>query len=114
MPTSAKVSLSQRALTSCSEASSIPATLRGGPGQPPALRLPTPTRVRTVELNEILDPATGAPTEVLLNNLGFHQHVAGGTVIPRQTSIETPKLNTVEEWDIVNTTGDAVVPFIIL
>jgi FtsP/CotA-like multicopper oxidase with cupredoxin domain len=86
----------------------VPATLRGGAGQPPALALPTPTRTRTVELNEILDPATGAPTEVLLNNLGFHQHLPGGDVVfPRTTSIETPVLNTVEQWDIVNTTEDA-------
>jgi FtsP/CotA-like multicopper oxidase with cupredoxin domain len=84
----------------------VPTTLRGGTGQPPALPTLTPTRTRTVLLNEILDPAPGAPTEVLINNLGFHEHVDGSTVIPRQTDIETVHLNTVEEWDIVNTTAD--------
>jgi spore coat protein A len=89
------------------EPSRVPSILRTGETHAP-LVMPTPTATRTVELNEVLDPATGAPTEVLLNNLGFHQHVPGdGTLIPRTTSIETPVLNTVEEWDIVNTTVDA-------
>ena len=85
----------------------VPATLRGAKGQPRPLRMPVAGSVRNVELNEIADPATDEPTEVLLDNLGFHQHLAGGVVVPRTTSIETPKLNTVEEWDIANTTVDA-------
>ncbi|MGZ6825908.1 MAG: multicopper oxidase family protein [Mycobacteriales bacterium] len=85
----------------------VPSRLRGGPGEPAPLALPTPTRARTVELNEVLDPATGDPTEVLLNNLGFHQHTPGGLAIPRTTSLEQPVLDTVEEWDVVNTTVDA-------
>ena len=74
----------------------VPATLRGGPGQPPAITPPTrPTAVRNLPLNEILDPATGFPLAVLLNNLHFNT-----------TSIETPKQGTTEMWNLINTTAD--------
>jgi spore coat protein A len=82
----------------------IPTVLRSGSRTLPSL---VPTHRRTVLLNEILDPQTGAPTEALINNLGYHQQNADGTTtIPRTTDVEEPRLNTVEEWDIVNTTGD--------
>jgi spore coat protein A, manganese oxidase len=85
----------------------VPSTLRGGVEQPPALpRLaaPTePTRVRDIMLNEILDPVTGAPVEALINNLAFHDHENGGA---RTDRIETPSAGTVEQWNLINTTGD--------
>ena len=74
----------------------VPATLRGGPGQPPAITPPTrPTAVRNLPLNEILDPTTGFPLAVLLNNLHFNT-----------TSIETPTQGTTEMWNLINTTAD--------
>ena len=74
----------------------VPATLRGGPGQPPAITPPTrPTAVRNLPLNEILDPATGFPLAVLLNNLHFNT-----------PSIETPTQGTTEMWNLINTTAD--------
>jgi FtsP/CotA-like multicopper oxidase with cupredoxin domain len=92
---------------SADEPTQVPTRLRGGSGEPPVLPALTPTVRRYVLLNEILDPATGAPTEVLINNLGFHQHNSDGTIsLPRTTDITVVHLNSVEEWDIVNTTGD--------
>jgi len=74
----------------------VPATLRGGANQPPAITPPTrPTTVRNLLLNEILDPATGFPRAVLLNNLHFDT-----------TDIETPKQGAVEMWNLINTTAD--------
>jgi FtsP/CotA-like multicopper oxidase with cupredoxin domain len=97
---------------------SIPTTLRGGVDQPPLTPTaqpvsggscwtePAPCR-RTMFLNEVLTPA-GDPTEVLLNNLDF---TAGSDdnhlVMNLGPGAARPKLNTVEEWDIVNTTADA-------
>ena len=52
-------------------------------------------------LNEIEDPAQ--PVHVVTNN----QFYADSMGMPRTTGIETPAVNTVEEWDIVNTTEDA-------
>jgi spore coat protein A, manganese oxidase len=74
----------------------VPATLRGGPGQPPAITPPTrPPAVRNLVLNEILDPATGFPLAVLLNNLHFDT-----------ANIETPTQGTTEMWNLINTTAD--------
>jgi FtsP/CotA-like multicopper oxidase with cupredoxin domain len=74
----------------------VPATLRGGPGQPPAITPPTrPPAVRNLPLNEILDPASGFPLAVLLNNLHFNT-----------ASIETPTQGTTEMWNLINTTAD--------
>ena len=55
-------------------------------------------------LNEIADPAVDEPVHGHINNQ-FYSDSTG--MRPRTTEIEQPKLNTVEEWDIVNTTGDA-------
>jgi FtsP/CotA-like multicopper oxidase with cupredoxin domain len=79
----------------------VPATLRGGKGQPAAIpaAVDTPSNVRNVYLNEILDPATGDSQRVLLNNQSFDSYQNG--------QIETPKPGTVEQWNIINTTGDA-------
>jgi FtsP/CotA-like multicopper oxidase with cupredoxin domain len=67
----------------------IPESLR------PVVPLPAPVKVRNVTLVEILDPETGEPLKVLLNNL------------PWETGhVETPKVDTVEQWNIINTTGD--------
>jgi FtsP/CotA-like multicopper oxidase with cupredoxin domain len=68
----------------------IPETLRVSPIVPL-----TPTNVRNVSLVEIVDPVTGVPLEALLNNLMFDS-----------TDIEMPTVNTVEQWNIINTTGD--------
>jgi spore coat protein A, manganese oxidase len=69
----------------------IPKKLRANPIKP----LPAPVRVRNLTLVEVLDPVTGAPLKALLNNLPY------GT-----TQIETPRVDTVEQWNIINTTGD--------
>jgi FtsP/CotA-like multicopper oxidase with cupredoxin domain len=80
----------------------IPNHLRGGVNQPPTLPTLHPVNTRTIMLNEIADPLQ--PVHVMTNN----QSYADGTGMkPRTTGIETPMLNTVEEWDIVNTTQDA-------
>ena len=100
----------------------VPATLRGGKGQPALLPAVVgngatgaagalkATSVRTVFLNEIADdltvPATitGEPVHVMMGNQFYADDVS---MLPRATKVEAPGLNTVEEWDIVNTTGDA-------
>ena len=82
----------------------IPRTLRGGPKQPAALPTLKAGSARTVMLNEIADPVVDEPVHGHINNQ-FYADSSGMT--PRTTEIEAPKLNTVEEWDIVNTTGDA-------
>lgn len=69
----------------------IPATLREEPIAP----LTSPVRVRNLVLVEVLDPVTGAPLKALLNNLPF-----------KSERIETPTVDTVEQWNIINTTGD--------
>jgi spore coat protein A, manganese oxidase len=82
----------------------IPSTLRGGRNQPAALPGLRASSTRTVMLNEIADPVVDEPVHGHINN----QFYADSTGMrPRSTEIEEPKLNTVEEWDIVNTTGDA-------
>ena len=101
------------------------APLRGAAGEAPAIVTPTPTpgALRTVFLNEVIDPVTGTPVEVLLNNLTFHDiaRSADGTplrddqnmLIPTDalrtaaSGIATAKLNTTEVWQIVNTTMDS-------
>ena len=80
----------------------VPATLRGGAHQPTALPVLHASTTRTIMLNEIEDPAQ--PVHVMTNNQ-FYADGAG--TAPRTTGIATPQLNTVEEWDIVNTTEDA-------
>jgi len=82
----------------------IPATLRGGRGQAATLPDLTATKTRNVMLNEIGDPVIDEPVHGHINNQFYSD--ATGTK-PRTTEIESPALNTVEEWDIVNTTGDA-------
>jgi spore coat protein A len=82
----------------------IPRTLRGGPNQPAVLPTLKATALRSIMLNEISDPTIGEPVRGHINNQ-FYSDPTG--TAPRTTQIETPKLNRVEEWDIVNTTGDA-------
>jgi spore coat protein A, manganese oxidase len=81
----------------------IPQALRGGKNQPAALPRLTASSTRTVMLNEIADPTVDEPVHGHINN----QFYADDTGKPRTAQIEAPKLDTVEEWDIVNTTGDA-------
>ena len=69
----------------------VPAVLR----ETPIPTLTTSLPARNVTLVELLDVATGAPVEALLNNLPWHT-----------TQLETPQVDTVEQWNIVNTTGD--------
>jgi FtsP/CotA-like multicopper oxidase with cupredoxin domain len=84
--------------------SDVPKSLRGGKNQPPSLPTLTATSTRSVMLNEIADPVVDEPVHGHVNN----QFYADSTGMnPRTTEIEEPTLNTVEEWDIVNTTGDA-------
>jgi spore coat protein A, manganese oxidase len=83
----------------------VPAILRGGPGLPPPVPAPSAadaTASHTVFLNEVLDPKTGDPVEALLNNLNL---MVNGEL--RTSGIVHTKLDTVEVWTIVNTTGDA-------
>ena len=69
----------------------VPAVLRSTPIIP----LSQPVRTRNLSLVEIMDMESGEPMMALLNNL------------PWETSqIETPLVDTVEQWNIINTTGD--------
>jgi len=96
--------LMQFSVTSASGVqTAIPATLRGGKGQPAVLPALKATSTRFVMLNEIADPTVDEPVHGHINN----QFYADESGKPRTTQIESPKLNSVEEWDIVNTTGDA-------
>ena len=83
---------------------SIPSRLRGGPGQPHVLPTLHATNTRTIMLNEIADPTLDEPVRGHINNQSYADDSG---MHPRTTQIESPKLDTVEEWDIVNTTGDA-------
>lgn len=69
----------------------IPTVLRETPIQP----LTAPVRVRHLTLVEIADPDTDAPLMALVNNLPFDTD-----------HIEEPVVDTVEQWNIINTTGD--------
>lgn len=55
-------------------------------------------------LNEITDPTLGEPVHGHINNQ-FYSASTG--MAPRTTQIEALKVNSIEEWDIVNTNGDA-------
>ena len=68
----------------------IPTMLRTTPILPM-----TPSRIRNVSLVEIMDPNTGVPLTALLNNLEWETD-----------QIENPVVDTVEQWNIINTTGD--------
>ena len=72
-------------------AGQIPLTLRSTPIVP----LTAPVRTRNVSLVEIADEETGAPQMALLNNLEW-----------TNDQIEMPVVDTVEQWNIINTTGD--------
>jgi spore coat protein A len=71
----------------------IPKTLR----TTPIPALPTTVPQRNVSLVEILDPATGMPMMSLLNNLAYHDP---------QNRIENPSKDSIEQWNIINTTAD--------
>jgi len=47
---------------------------------------------------------TGEPVHVMVGNQFYAD---AKTMKPRSNNIEAPAVNSVEEWDIVNTTGDA-------
>jgi FtsP/CotA-like multicopper oxidase with cupredoxin domain len=99
------------------------ATLRGGPGQPPAIvRLAdgggginpavTVNKKRQLVLREVMGP--GGPLEVLVNNTKFDGlRAETATPIPDSYKIganwmtELPQLGATEEWEIINLTGDA-------
>lgn len=69
----------------------MPVSLR----EHPIIRLTSPVRVRNVSLVEIMDMEHDEPLMALLNNLPWEtQH------------IEQPVVDTVELWNIINTTGD--------
>ncbi|CUU53625.1 Multicopper oxidase with three cupredoxin domains (includes cell division protein FtsP and spore coat protein CotA) [Parafrankia irregularis] len=72
-----------------------PASLRGGTDQPAVLPpLPTPQKVRTVTVSQLV-AVRWPPAKMTLNNLRFHD-----------TDIDRPRQGAVEQWDIVNTTDD--------
>ena len=104
----------------------IPTTLRGGRDQPallpeivaagsrPEAGALNAASKRTIFLNEISDDLTnpdplgpsitGEPVHVMVGNQFYG---SSSTMQPRTHNVEAPAINTVEEWDIVNTTGDA-------
>ena len=69
----------------------IPMALR----ETPIVPLMQPVRTRNLSLVEIMDEETGVPLMALLNNLEFTSN-----------QIEMPVVDTVEQWNIINTTGD--------
>lgn len=69
----------------------VPALLRTVPMVP----LPAPARVRNVSLVEIMDMERDEPLMARLNNLPWDTD-----------QIEKPVVDTVEQWNIINTTGD--------
>jgi FtsP/CotA-like multicopper oxidase with cupredoxin domain len=69
----------------------IPSILRSIPIIP----LTDPVRVRNLTLVELIDEETDEPVMALLNNLPW-----------TTTDIEMPRVDTVEQWNIINTTGD--------
>ena len=69
----------------------IPTVLR----ETPIESLTAPVKVRNLTLVEIADPITDAPLMALVNNLPFDTD-----------HIEEPVVDTVEQWNIINTTGD--------
>ena len=69
----------------------IPSTVR----QTPIIPLANPVMVRNLSLVEIMDMEEDEPLMARLNNLPWDT-----------TDIEQPKVDTVEQWNIINTTGD--------
>ena len=81
----------------------MPRVLRGGQGQPPRLPVAAASgTARTMLLNEIIDPETGTPVEVLLQNSRFH----GGPEGHGRVLVADPEVGTSEVWTLVNTTAD--------
>ena len=71
----------------------IPIALRGGAKANLANKTPVGTRYITLE--EVLDPASGAPLWLQMNGDRFHAPVK-----------ETPKAGTIEDWAFVNISAD--------
>ena len=69
----------------------VPAFLR----ETPIVPLTAPVRVRNVSLVELMDMERDEPLMALLNNLPWDTDL-----------IEQPVVDTVEQWNIINTTGD--------
>jgi FtsP/CotA-like multicopper oxidase with cupredoxin domain len=90
--------------TATGQQSDVPRTLRGGRNQPDVLPTLRAASTRSVMLNEIADPLVDEPVHGHINNQFYDD---GTGMHARTTEIEEPSLNSVEEWDIVNTTGDA-------
>ncbi|WP_227978999.1 multicopper oxidase family protein [Nocardia spumae] len=73
----------------------VPWTLRGGPGQPPALpAIPAPDRARTLTVSQPYEPRV-PPAIMSLNNLRY-----------ADPDIEMPRQGATEVWNIVNITPD--------
>jgi FtsP/CotA-like multicopper oxidase with cupredoxin domain len=99
------------------------ATLRGGANQPPAIiRLADGegginpavqiSRKRQLTLREVMGP--GGPLEVLVNNTkwgglreGTMSPIPGSSKVGPNHLTELPQIGSTEEWEIINTTGDA-------
>jgi spore coat protein A len=58
--------------------------------------LPAAVRNRQIVLNEVLDPITGVPMQVMIDNTPF-----------TDAATETPTYGDTEVWEFINTTGDA-------
>jgi spore coat protein A len=82
------------------DTTSLPAALTL-PSIDPPLTAPAATLWREIVLQEIMDPITGQPLEVLLDGERFDAHAP-----PNPPLIEEPN-GTVNVWQFINTTGDA-------
>lgn len=69
----------------------VPAVLR----ETPIIPLTAPAVTRNLTGVEIMDPESGVPLMALINNLRFETEL-----------INTPRVDTVEQWNFINTTGD--------
>lgn len=86
----------------------VPTSLRGGASQPPLI---TPlsantasiARQRYLVLFEVLGPA--GPVAVTINIVGFEESLAGLNSI-NSTGAGAVAQNTLEQWNIINLTGD--------
>ncbi|MEW6660062.1 MAG: multicopper oxidase domain-containing protein [Thermodesulfobacteriota bacterium] len=99
------------------------ATLRGGANKPPAIvRMADGagginpavqvSKKRQLILREIMGP--GGPLEVLVNNTKWgglremsNTPIPGSSVLGPNHLTELPQVGSTEEWEIINTTGDA-------
>jgi len=84
----------------------VPATLRGGAGQPPvttwlSAHTASIVKQRTIALFEVAGPA--GPIAATINVLDFHESLGGPNGISGANAVAK---DTLEQWNIINLTGD--------